>query len=201
MDLLQGISKYIDDNKFRVLLDDMSQQDIRNKNSLEPCSKEYLDKALETPLDYGYPQTSYGIGVKEFIKDTETTLQKDLMFKMQQIQSFLGASKNALSMYYPKDGYIGWHHNGNAPGYNILFTYNTTNDGAFYHYDLKEKQIITMSDEKGWNVKAGRYPDQKTEQDNLFWHCAKTNSPRFTIAFVIDNLIMWEDMIAEIQEC
>ena len=198
--ILYNISNRINDKEFQKRLDEASVPDIRIKNDFDPCSIEYLNKALETPLEYGYPGHAYGMGVKEYIKDSELVLQKTLMNEISELQIFLGTSRNALSMYYPKDGYIGWHHNGNAPGYNILFTFNTTKQGAFYHYDLDAKKIITMPDCEGWNVKAGRYPCEKKEPDNLFWHCADTKSPRLTVAFVIDNKLLWEDMIDEIQD-
>jgi hypothetical protein len=34
----------------------------------------------------------------------------------------------------------------------------------------------------------------------VFWHAAKTDEPRLTLAYVIPDAWMWEEMIADIEE-
>lgn len=163
----------------------------------EGWEEEYLFEVMKRPLkDYGFPGAINGIEL--------TNLPNQKLFdivwdKLRAIQNVLGIGQHALSCFYPPKGYIGWHHNGNAPGYNLILTYNPTGDGWFKYYDMKTKQIVTMKDQIGWSVKVGYYGRQDTEVDKIFWHAAYTNSPRLTLSFVMNHKHMWNDVIDDIQ--
>jgi hypothetical protein len=169
---------------------------------LHPCSDEYLFKAFTLKLtDYGYPRSLKGTG----LVDMEYTNPNDkyvtaIPKSMSRISRFLGTPNQALTMYYPDDGYIGWHHNGNAPGYNILITHSIDGDGGFSFWDYDTKSIQTIPDQKGWSVKVGYYPDQRKEPNRLYWHMAKTSKERITIAWVLNQKEMWKNMIDEISQ-
>jgi hypothetical protein len=169
---------------------------------LDPCSEEYLMKAFTLELrEYGYPRALRGMGLvdmQHFIPDS--TSVKEISRSMSKIGRFLGTPNQALTMYYPEDGHIGWHHNGNAPGYNILITYSLDGDGGFSFWDYKTKSIQTIQDKIGWNVKVGYYPNIRKEPNRVYWHMAKTKNPRVSIAWVIDQKEMWKSMIDEITQ-
>lgn len=173
-------------------------------DSLQPgtysCSDEYLFKARSLKLeDYGFPRACLGLGMKEFNPELLEVI--DPIHKItNKIGSFLGSYSNALIMAYPDKGYIGWHHNGNAPGYNILMTYSQDGNGCFKYFDRKTDKIVTMPDQPGWTVKVGYYPNQRNERDRVYWHCAETSKQRISIAWILDHRDMWENMISTISD-
>jgi hypothetical protein len=166
----------------------------------EATSEEYLQKAIAAnPLDYGFPRHSWGLELvqdKSFIEDSELI---DVSQKVNdKLMNFFGARFNALQMYYPAGGYIGWHTNCNAKGYNIVMSCNPGADGYFVHYDHNEKKYNYFYDKAGWNIKAG-YFGSDLEPEKMYWHAAKTNTPRVTLSYIIDNKNMWMDMMDDIE--
>ncbi len=100
--------------------------------------------------------------------------------------------------YYPIGGYIGWHHNANARGYNVIFTYNDSHAGYFEEYDLNNKKYIKHKDDIGWNVKSG-YFGGFDEGNKKVWHCAANRAGnRITISYIINQYDMWMDMKEEL---
>lgn len=169
-------------------------------SNLDPCSDEYLAEAFKLKLyDFGFPRAMRGIGSRDMEKiDPNNSVVQMFPKGIGRISRFLGSPNNALSMYYPENGFIGWHHNGNAPGYNILMTYSKDGDGGFSFWDYATKSIKTIPDKKGWAVKVGYYPNQREEPERAYWHMAKTTNERITIAWVINQKEMWKNMIDEI---
>jgi len=164
----------------------------------ESTSIPYLENALKTPEKYGFPAHSWGLelhidhayynleDVKERAKKTNSKLM-----------NFFGARNNALQMYYPAGGYIGWHNNGNARGYNIVLSCNPGADGEFEHWDHVNNKLNVFKDQAGWNCKVG-YFGSFDEPDKIFWHCARTRTPRLTLSYVIFDKNIWEDMVQDI---
>jgi hypothetical protein len=166
----------------------------------EATSNAYLEKALESPpLEYGFPRHSWGLELvhdKEYINDTnliETSRRTN-----EKLLDFFGARTNALQMFYPAGGYIGWHTNCNAKGYNIVISCNPGGDGYFVHYDHKTKNYNYFYDKPGWNIKAGYFGSDK-EPEKMYWHAAKTNTPRITLSYIIYDKNIWEDMMDDIE--
>ncbi len=163
-------------------------------------SDEYLMKAFTlNAADYGWPRALRGTGFSDMMHLIPNSKYTDGIAKItSRIGKFLGTPNQALTMYYPEDGYIGWHHNGNASGYNILMTHSMDGEGGFSFWDYKSKSIMTIPDKIGWSVKVGYYPDLKAEPGRIYWHMAKTKNPRISIAWVLNQKIMWKNMIDEI---
>lgn len=164
-----------------------------------PYSEEYFYEAFQhKPLkDYGWPRAHLGVSgihTSEEHYDKFSTIRR----KVSRIGNFLGTPVNALIMAYPDDGYIGWHHNGNAPGFNVLMTYSEDGDGKFSYYDYETKEIKHLQDQPGWNARVGYYPNLYTHPDKVFWHAAITKKQRITLAWVINHKDMWTNMIEEI---
>lgn len=163
------------------------------------CSEKYLQEALKQDLrDFGYPRsmfgTDMGLGSPETAWKNFIPIQK----KADLVGLHLGTPIRALTLLYPDNGFIGWHHNGNAPGYNTLFTYSQDGDGCFKYWDTSTQSIKVHQDIKGWAVKVGYYPNQKTETDRVYWHCAETTKARISLAWIINHRTMWMNMIEEI---
>lgn len=161
-------------------------------------STEYLEQALKFPVvDYAYPMAKLGL-------DTSINSPRESKFwqdvarpHLLKIQNFIGSPNNALCMFYPSEGYIGWHHNGNAPGWNFILTYSMDGDGYFKYYNQHTEEYVTLQDEPGWNFRFGYYPNQGAEPENVFWHCAYTKKPRCTIGFIVPNKYVWESIVEE----
>lgn len=174
------------------------------KDDLQPntygCSDEYLKKAFKLDIsEYGFPRSCLGLGMKEITPQTLKIIEP-ISKTVDRIGLFLGTPTNALVMAYPDKGYIGWHHNGNAPGFNILMTYSEDGNGWFKYWDREKQEIVTMQDEPGWTCKVGYYPSQRNEKDKVYWHCAQTEKQRISVAWVINHRPMWENMIDSITD-
>jgi hypothetical protein len=160
------------------------------------ASDEYFREALRYPIsDFGWPRALYSSTIHTRESQGFEKMYQALHKKLEKIERFLGTHENALCALYPEDGYIGWHHNGNAPGHNILFSYSQDGDGHFKYYDKEKDEVVYMYDEPGWNAKVGYYPSEYREPDRVYWHAAFTKKPRLSIAFVIKNREMWKNMV------
>lgn len=166
----------------------------------EATSDAYLEKALKAPpLEYGFPRHSWGLELdhdKEYIKD-QALLDQSRQTNTK-LMNFFGARNNALQMFYPSGGYIGWHTNCNAKGYNIVISCNPGGEGYFVHYDHKAEKYNYFNDNPGWNIKAGYFGSDK-EPENMYWHAAKTKTPRVTLSYIIYDKNIWEDMMDDIE--
>lgn len=161
-----------------------------------PTSIEYLNYAIENlPVEnYAFPRASI-CSSRDAIKLGLAEFNCDSNFK--KLKASLGVEHVAVVTYYPKGGYMGWHHNCNAPGYNILFSHSVSGNGYFKYRNPKTKKIVTMTDTPGWNVKVGNF-DAGKNNENLFWHTAWTGEPRITVAFVLNEKDIWLNMIEDI---
>lgn len=155
-------------------------------------SNEYLAEMKSRPDNVGFPEEAYGYDFKAFRHSSEwNQMMQDLD---KSLMSFTGSNQNALKMYYPEGGYIGWHNNANAPGYNVLFTYSETGEGDFRYINPVTGELVVMPDIKGWSLKVGYYD---TVKGNPLWHAAWTNCNRLNWGYVI-HPVLWDDFANEI---
>lgn len=173
----------------------------------DATSAQYLQD-MQSKEHKGYPEESYGadfldigvVDVKRFRDSSGSLHGEEFNHIMDHIhhldvalKNFVCSPKAALKMYYPPDGYIGWHHNANAHGYNILFTYSETGEGAFLYQHPITKEIVEMKDKKGWSAKVGCYD---VHGGSPLWHAAYTKCNRLNWAYVIPEH-MWHDVAEE----
>lgn len=104
----------------------------------------------------------------------------------KDLSSETGMFADPLAAYYPKGGGLSWHNNADVPGYNILFTYSQNGDG-FFRYQ-RDNKIITIEDEKGWNLKF-MYYGGISETEKICWHTCASYDDRMTFAFLADDLV------------
>ena len=156
-------------------------------------SDEYLEK-IDKEKHKGFPEKVHGIDLV-FCNSTDNDIRKRIRKVDLDFNSVLGSERCAVKMYYPKGGYMGWHNNHNASGYNILLSYNKNGKG-FFRY--KTDKTYTMYDKPGWTAKVGYYGNNK-EPDKLFWHCARAYEDRLTLGFVIPDKSFWKMMIEDIE--
>jgi hypothetical protein len=203
-DLLEILTEFSDwfftrnnDHLERVIKSPSRPWAIKEKG-MEATGEAYLQQALKEPEKYGYPRYSWGLEMKRdhnYYDDND--LKDRVAITDNKLMDFFGARNNALQMYYPSGGYIGWHNNANAAGYNIVLSCNPQGDGEFEHWDHVNNKLNVFHDEPGWNCKVGYFGPFK-EPENVFWHCARTRSPRVTMSYVIYDKNVWEDMVEDI---
>jgi len=156
-------------------------------------SEEYLS-SIDKKIHEGFPEKTHGIDLV-FCDSIDDNIRKRIRQVDMDFNSVLGSERCAVKMYYPEGGYMGWHNNHNASGYNILFSYTKSGKG-FFRY--KTDELVTMNDSPGWTAKVGYYGNND-EPDKLFWHCARAYEDRLTLGFVIPNKNFWEMMIEDIK--
>ena len=154
----------------------------------------------------GFPPSMRGfIGLKfDDNNDSLTPDMKKLKEASNNLNSkllqFLSARNNALNACYPPGGFIGWHNNANAAGYNIIITYSETGDGWFDYYDMNKKERVRIQDVPGWQAKM-TYFGAYSDPDKLCYHSAYSgNCYRITVAFVFAEADeFWEEVIEDIE--
>lgn len=130
-------------------------------------------------------------GIPE-IKDKTKKLNSDLI-------EFLSCRNNALNALYPPGGFISWHNNANAQGYNIIITYSETGEGWFDYWDMDKKERVRIQDKPGWQAKM-TYFGPYDSPDKLCYHAAYTDCYRLTIAFVFAEANeFWEEVIEDLE--
>jgi len=153
----------------------------------------------------GFPDMMKGFAGLKYDEDDPQnnnfgTRIKDASAKLNsQLLQFLSANNNALNAFYPPGGFISWHNNANAPGYNIIITYSETGEGWFDYWDIEKKERVRIQDKKGWQAKM-TYFGSHDQYENMCYHAAYTDCYRITVAFMFkeaDNF--WEEVIEDLE--
>tara|TARA_B100000900_G_scaffold415854_1_gene447528 strand:+ start:26482 stop:27324 length:843 start_codon:yes stop_codon:yes gene_type:complete len=209
-----------------------SMNDTLKEGQMSPVGREYLEYQMKLmrelgPLHHetkGFPNLEPFLTGKKLWTDHEEDFAwlRDMVYDISA--KWLGGSAMALCAFYIPGAHIPWHHNGNAPGHNILLHYNKVGKGSFYTYD--EGEIIEYKDKPGWVARAGIFYDTisdpnkwedklkgkygRSEQtyttpiladsETACWHSAYAESNRFTLSTVIPDRMIWEDLCEEIEE-
>lgn len=168
--------------------------DPKGFDPVRACGDEYLHLMQNKKVD-GFPEVTRGIDMARYTPPTLSTPLKQLD---EDLLAWSGSRNNAVKMMYPKGGFMGWHHNANAPGYNILLSWSKEGKGFFRYQDPITKEVITMQDTPGWTCKVGYYGAWH-EKDRIYWHCASAeHEERLTLGYIIPHEGMWNDMIDDI---
>ena len=179
------------------------QINAKNEKAEDWVSDSYMNQIINQGRSHdGYPVALKGfIGLKHNdvqhangteIKDATNVLNRKLI-------EFLSCRNSALNACYPPGGFISWHNNANAKGYNIIITYSETGEGWFDYWDIEKKERVRIQDKPGWQAKMtyfGPYDDP----DKLCYHAAYTDCYRITVAFVFAEADeFWEEVIADLE--
>ena len=180
-------------------LDKIANHEGRHQGYTLPkaCSLEHLAEIVTKDGEHiGYPEKTISVDIasedrvssehKKRCRDMATTLC-----------SYLGARNQAVNVFYPAGGYMGWHNNWNAAGYNILLSYSKEGNGFFRYRDPITHEVVNMPDKPGWTCKVG-YFGKGREPEKVFYHCAGSHEQRLSLGFVVPHLEMWQDMIEDI---
>jgi hypothetical protein len=181
-----------------------------NLDGKEWVSEEYMNRIMgEGHAHSGFPRYLKGFrGMKpdqidphsrahqtpEAIKISDATVKLNT-----ELGEFLACRNSALNACYPPGGFISWHNNANAHGYNIVITWSETGEGWFDYYDLDQKKRVRIQDKPGWQAKM-TYFGPYDEPETLCYHAAYTDCYRITVSFVFaqaDNF--WRDVIEDLE--
>lgn len=189
-------------------------------NFYDPVGREYLDYMINISenkiakydaSEYcGWPNKEIFLSLVDITSNQKVKeITPDLREKSDKITyGWLNGNSRALFGLYPPGGYIPWHNNGNAPGFNILMHYSWGGKGNFY--SLHEGEIITYPDKDNeWIARAGRFESTGADmvgggvpevaQKDASWHSASTNNWRLTVSTIINSKEVWEDVIDEME--
>ncbi|WP_234775673.1 hypothetical protein [Paraburkholderia tropica] len=96
--------------------------------------------------------------------------------------------RTSNGVWYPRNGFMGWHTNNNLPGLRLYLTYADEMEMSFFRYmDPVTRKIITSFDKKGWALRLFCIP-----QDGFFWHCVYSDCNRYSLGWhmpVSSNII------------
>jgi hypothetical protein len=194
LSLLENFRSFIE--KYDVINNNTKMEDAKDSSPKSWVSSEYRDYIIGLgKLHEGGPTSAKSFALKpEHYHGSDPNYKKDFIRIDESFIMELGLKCNALSQLYPPEGYIAWHNNANAAGYNLIFTWSETGDGWFKYVNKYGKEI-TLPDKKGWSLKAGYFGDY--ESGKLCYHAAYTKCLRITQAFVVsdDDKDYWDDCI------
>lgn len=187
-------------NDFSTWFEEIGKPYIKPKGKLDEneyyTSEEYFN-TIDQEKHIGFPEKSFGMDMG-MIKSSDESLKTRIRKVDSDLNSILGSKHCAVKMYYPEGGYMGWHNNHNASGYNILLSYTKTGNGFFRYKDPSTMNTHTMFDDKGWTAKVGYFGNLE-EKEHLYWHCARAHEDRLTLGFVIPDKSFWEMMVDDIE--
>ena len=145
----------------------------------------------------GFPDELVGYNFKlsqkkhvMFEQGTDPVFKRDMTLHLRNLNdkmmNFLSVKHNALTAVYPPGGFISWHNNANAPGFNLIFSYSEDGSGYFDYIHPETKEVIRCQDKPGqWTCKAA-YFGHYGEPNKVMYHAASTDDWRCTVSYVFD---------------
>ena len=103
-------------------------------------------------------------------------------FFNEKMLEFFGNTRWYTASYVP-NGFIGWHEDTKVTGYFLMFSYSKLGNGFFKYLDITTNEIIKLPDIPGWVCRSGFFGNDQTD---ALWHCASSDGPRWTWAYVWD---------------
>lgn len=176
----------------------------KKTNAKKYISEEYCHKIISKGRDHqGRPEAEYQLSVlnsKHFSKleGWNDTLEPLIFSESIKLQEYLSSTNQALFAYYPPEGYLAWHNNADAHGYNVLFTWSETGDGWFGYKD-DNGNTVKVKDKKGWSCKMMYFPSYDDKEKTPFYHAAYTKCKRITMAFRFEDAKhIWNDLMEDL---
>ena len=202
---LNEFKDFILDKRSKGLLDKELDLNAKDHTRDRWLADDYMERIMSRKRAHeGFPESMrsyHGLmpggngGYKESYEDyrkASTKLNNELMTE-------LSAKRNTLITVYPPGGWISWHNNANAAGYNVIFSWSENGDGWFDYWDLDKKERVRVPDHSGWQCKM-TYFGSYDESDKLCYHAASTDCLRISVAYIWGREeAMWEDIIEDIE--
>ena len=81
-------------------------------------------------------------------------------------------------IWYPVNGYMGWHTNSNNKGYRIYCTFVKESEKSFFRFrDPETEEIVTSWDKQGWNFRIFKIGEKP------IWHSVFSETDRISIGY------------------
>ena len=174
----------------------------KDKDSKNWVSDDYMNEIISMGSRHdGFPRVLKGFsGLKHESDDTTGKVIKDASRTLNsKLIEFMSCRNNALNACYPPGGFISWHNNANAPGYNIIITWSETGEGWFDYWDVEKQERVRVQDKPGWQAKMTYFGPYEMP-DKLCYHAAYTDCYRITVAFVFAEADeFWEEVIDDLE--
>lgn len=82
-------------------------------------------------------------------------------------------------IWYPKNGYMGWHTNQESQGYRLYCSYAQETHKSFFRFrDPTTGDIVTSWDEQGWSFRMFHIT-----KDAPVWHCVYSETNRISLGY------------------
>lgn len=171
---------------------------------------DYLERIIARGMEHeGFPESMHSYsglmpGVEKDTGGKDLKIIQEYRDKAQELNNELmaelSAKKNTLVTLYPPGGWISWHNNANASGYNVIFSWSENGDGWFDYWDLEKKERVRVQDVPGWQCKMGYFGGYH-QPDKLCYHAASTDCMRISVAYVFAEAEdIWEQIIEDIED-
>lgn len=168
----------INNKQVKLILEYAQTMDFGNKcraKGFQPHEYEFVSKysVSDTYLEKRVAVDNINI---EFAYNMIIGESEGGKYFLNSLKPILNYGNYYTSGYYPH-GFVGWHDDVDIFGYYIMFSYCTSDAGYFKYRDIETKNLVTNFDKKGWiasGVKLGH------EKKDALWHCAYTETPRYT---------------------
>jgi hypothetical protein len=138
---------------------------------------------------------AYKSDLKSFLEYRDKTMEMN-----NKLMAELTAKRNSLATVYPPGGWISWHNNANASGYNVIFSWSENGDGWFDYWDWDRNERVRIQDRPGWQCKMTYFGSYEEPKETLCYHAASTDCLRISVAYVFSKAEgIWRDVIEDIE--
>lgn len=140
----------------------------------------------------GFPEKLYGYNLRAMDADRGSRrLPEEWLSKWnvlnERLMQQLAVRNVAVATLYPPGGYIAWHNNANANGFNILFTWSETGEGSFDYIDENGERVVLKDKANEWVCRYGHFGKYHQDKYPIVYHAADTDCWRITVAFVFNS--------------
>lgn len=171
--------------------------DDNDKKAEDYLNEEYRTKIKNMGSAHnGFPEILKGYPLKSYSEHSHHSdkigFSSEWLEKYNNITQELGtelAVRNlAVHTIYPPGGFISYHNNANATGFNLIFTWSETGDGYFEYRNGSNGEDYRIQDRKGeWVCRYGMFGSYYQDEHPIVYHEAYTDCWRMTIAFVFSK--------------
>ncbi len=149
---------------------------IKTEEGLQYTSENHLNNVISTPLDVCEVSMLDHI---TFPRKNQSQLYRSVSLEYPKCSIILSGN-----FFYPKNGYMSWHTNKDAPGLRLYLSYTEHENSSFFIYK-DGVNIIKDPDYVGWTAR-----EFTIDKDNLLWHSVFAYKPRISAGVrIIKNLL------------
>lgn len=167
------------------ILNCLKEAEFSDISGSENCRiKGFIEKDYGIVKDYSTSESYLNSRIKDFDDTGRINFaQNKIIGETMGSKALLGNLKTMLkydfyytSGYDPK-GFVGWHNDMDMHGWYISLVYQKIDEGFLHFRNPKTKTIEKYINPVGWSSFCYKIEPDK---ENALWHCAWSDTPRFT---------------------